>query len=262
MYYEWNLLDADVPDDEKQDFKIDAHGSVALVERAIQDQTIAQMTPLAEKPIFGVNPKKWFAALARSKRLNPAEFQYSTEEQAKMDATPPPPLPAVQVAQIKMAMEEKKLQAAAQEAQQDAAMEKELAQLDADTRLTIEKLRNETASLRVKLDTDRDTVYVNAQAEKAKAEFEYNMKELALKRDLATMDYAATHQITIEQAKVKLADTSMKLKVQRELSAAQIAADLHKHTTASGADRVKAAREMPSPVEIPGRAKKGRGFTQ
>jgi hypothetical protein len=40
----------EVPDDEKGEFTINAHGSVALVEQAIQDQTIAQMGPMVERP--------------------------------------------------------------------------------------------------------------------------------------------------------------------------------------------------------------------
>jgi hypothetical protein len=36
--YDWLLMDPDVPNDEKGDFDIDAHGSIVLVERAIQEQ--------------------------------------------------------------------------------------------------------------------------------------------------------------------------------------------------------------------------------
>jgi hypothetical protein len=35
-YYEWLILDPDVPDDEKGDWTIDAHGSNALVEQALE----------------------------------------------------------------------------------------------------------------------------------------------------------------------------------------------------------------------------------
>ena len=49
QYYEWLLLDPDVPDEEKGEFTINAHGSIALVERAIQDQTLWQMGALVTK---------------------------------------------------------------------------------------------------------------------------------------------------------------------------------------------------------------------
>jgi hypothetical protein len=57
--YEWLLLDPKVPNEEKGDFKIDAHGSSALVERAIQDQTLAGLGPIVKDPAFGVSPRKW-----------------------------------------------------------------------------------------------------------------------------------------------------------------------------------------------------------
>ena len=46
---------------EKGEYQIDAHGSAALVERAIQDQSIAQMAAMALNPAYGIDPKKWAA---------------------------------------------------------------------------------------------------------------------------------------------------------------------------------------------------------
>ena len=76
QYYEWLLLDPDVPNDEKGEFQIDAHGSIALVERAIQDQSITQMGNMAANPIYGIDPKKWAALFLKSKRLDPGQVQY------------------------------------------------------------------------------------------------------------------------------------------------------------------------------------------
>lgn len=99
--YEWLMLDDNVSDDCKGDFQIKAEGSVALVEQAIKDQFIAQEYPMVKDPAFGINPKKWYAQLRRSKRLNPDDVQYTKEEQDKLAQVPPPKDPRVQVAEIK-----------------------------------------------------------------------------------------------------------------------------------------------------------------
>jgi hypothetical protein len=83
-YYEWLILDPDVPEDEKGDYKIVAKGSSALVERDIQNQTIAQMGAMVVNPAFGINPKKWVGEYFKSQRLDPTLFQYSEDELAKM----------------------------------------------------------------------------------------------------------------------------------------------------------------------------------
>jgi hypothetical protein len=94
QFYEWLLLDPDVPDDEKGEFTINAHGSVALVEQAIQDQTIAQMGRWSKDPAYGIDPKKWIKLFLKSKRLDPESIQYTAEQQAKIDAQPPPDPPS------------------------------------------------------------------------------------------------------------------------------------------------------------------------
>lgn len=229
--YEYLLLDEDVPEDEKGDWKINAHGSVALVERAIQDQTIQQMGQFVIQPAFGVDPKRWFAEFAKTKHLNPKNFQYTAEEQAKRDAVPPPPAPAVQVAQIKSADAEKALLAEARIVQ----LEGELAQANtAAVNATKEKVaagRVEVDQLRVKKDTDRDTAFVNAEAARTEGEHVARMEELRLKRELALLDYANRKDLKLADVKKELAATEMKLAVQKELSGLSAAVDIRKHDT-------------------------------
>lgn len=106
QYYEWLLLDPDVPDEEKGEFEIDAHGSVALVERAIQNQTIGQMATVVLNPAYGFDPKRWGTQYVKINRLDPKDFQYSEEEQQRMDANPVKPV-QVQVAEANNASREK-----------------------------------------------------------------------------------------------------------------------------------------------------------
>jgi len=70
------------------------------------------------------------------------------------------------------------------------------------------------------------------------------------------MDYASKHQMTLEQTKAKLADTAMKLQVQKELAAMDTHKELHLHHTPS-ADAL-----LPPPVQTPGKAPNGSAFAQ
>lgn len=253
-YYEYLLLSPDVPDEVKGDDRIQAKGSIALVERSIQNQTIVQMGPLALNPVYGVNPKKWFAQMARANYLEPADFQYSPEEQAKIDSQPPPLPPNVQVAQINAESKKMQIQMQMQLAQSEQALDLQIANIEAQADLAAAKMANETAQLKVKMDTDRDTVYVQSELRRAQAEYTSRREELALKKELAIMEFASKHQLSLDQVKAKLADTAMKLRVQKELAAAQAGLDAKLHTTPSAADLMK------PPTEPPGRAPNGSAF--
>lgn len=193
MMYEWLLLDVNVPDEEKGDWRINAHGSAALVERAIAEQTIAQMAEIVERPAFGVNPKKWFANYLKSKRLDPRDYQWTEEEQAKIDSMPPPKAPQVQAAEI----------------------------------------RAQTDLQRAKMDTDRDTVYVQAETQRTQAEMQMQIQELqlkkeleTLKRDLEILKLSNARGIAVDQIKADLARDTMKLRVQEKLAADDRAAEV------------------------------------
>ena len=99
-FYEWLLLDPGVPNEEKGDFKIDAHGSAALVERAIQDQTLATLAPIVKDPAYGISPRRWMEEYLKSRRIVPKSIQYTEEEQTKIESTPPPKDPRVEAAEI------------------------------------------------------------------------------------------------------------------------------------------------------------------
>jgi hypothetical protein len=107
QYYEFLLLDPDVPADEKGDFTINAHGSAALVERSIQDQMLGQMLGLAKDPAYGLNPRKTMKEFLKSKRFDPRSLENSEEEQQRIDQQPPPSPPQVDVAKINAASREK-----------------------------------------------------------------------------------------------------------------------------------------------------------
>lgn len=256
MYYEYLLLDPNVPEDEKGNFTIDAHGSIAMIERSIQDQTIAQMTPLAQNPMFGVDPKKWFAVLAKSKRLDPRMFQYTKEEQEKLDAQPRPEAPAVAVAKIKAETAQLQMQMDAKLAQEENTLNLEIERLNIQAAQEAEQLRNTTAQLRIKMDTDRDTVYVEAEMKKAQANYQSEMETLRLKKELAIIEFSAKHNLNLENVKAKLADTVMRLRAQKELAAMDQDIRRTEHATPSASDLLK------PPAQAPGKAAAGREFQQ
>lgn len=245
-YYEWYLLDENIPAENKAEFVVHATGSAALVEQAIQDRSYIDLLPILQNPQYGFNPKKVGRMIAKSRRLPVQDLMYTKEEQEKIDSQPPTPAPAVQVAQIKAEIEKMKMQ---MEANVDAAANasaERIAQIETEADKEIAQMREQTAQLRIKMDTDRDNVYVQTQLQTAQTVYESKLKELQLKKDLATAEFAMQQKISVDQAKTKLADTAMKLRVQKEMEMVHAHTELRKHG-------MKEA--MKPPIQTVGRAK-------
>ena len=235
--YEWLLLDPEVPEEEKGDFNINAHGSAAMVERAIQEQTVMGLLGASANPEYRINPPKLFALMLKSKRIDPREVQYSDEEFEKLPKASAP-LP-VMVEQVK-----------GQNALQ-------LQQVKDKTATAIAQGHDQVTVAKTKEDTDRDRVFVEAEAERTRNEYTAQMAELQMRERLAMLDYSNKHQITIEQIKAKLADTSMRLNVQKDLSVAAHTVELHKHHNPAAVPEV-----ITPPTEPAGRAENGQAFAQ
>ena len=188
-YYEWLLLDPDVPNEEKGDFQINAHGSVALVERALQDQVIQQLVEPSLNPAFELSPARVMEEYLKSKRIDYRSLKLTDQEKQELAKRQPPPAPAVQAAQIR-----------------------------AQAQLAAAKMKEQTDQLRIKRDVDRDTIYVQAETQRTTAEFQSRREELAARRELALIEYANRKQISLDEIKAGLADTVMKLRTQKELA--------------------------------------------
>lgn len=252
QFYEWYLLDPDVPEEEKGDFKINAHGSAALVERAIQDQAIAGLAPLALNPAYAIDPKKWAKIYLKSKRLVPEDLQYSKEEQEAQAKLPPPKAPVVQSAEIKAAVEREKIVASQSVEERTLAHEQQLH--DAAQALGGQEMELE----------DR----------RIQSEATVRLHELQIKLQIATLDYANKRGITLDKAKAELAKTAMTLQAQRELNAADNAVNMHTKSQDRAAAGQKPPKTQPqhkpkAPTSVmkplanpPGRAKNGEAFSQ
>jgi hypothetical protein len=231
QYYEWLLLDPDVPDEEKGEFQIDAHGSAALVERAIQNQTIGQMGALVLNPAYGFDPKKWAIEYVKAQKLDPAAFTYTEEEQAKIDAAPPPEQPAVTVAKIVQDTAMKQLAATQSTEQQSEANEAQIAA----AAHTLEVGKAQVAQTQVH------------------GELTIKANQIQMEHDRALMEYANRRNISLDQAKMQLAKTAMSLQTERELNQQNNAHEMRKHRTPGA----------PKPaVQAPGRAADGQAFSQ
>lgn len=217
--YEWLLLDPDVPPEEKGDFQINAHGSVALVERALQDQVIQQLVEPSLNPAFELSPARVMEEYLKSKRIDYRALKLTDQEKQEQAAKQPPPPPAVQAAMIR-----------------------------AKAQLQSAQMKEQTDAMRIKRDTDRDTIYVQAETQRTQAEFGSRREELMVRRELALIDYANRHQISLEDIKARLADTVMKLRTQKEL--------------ALTAGKMGSKQVVKPAAEPPQRAPNGQAFVQ
>jgi hypothetical protein len=224
-FYEWLLLDPNVPDSCKGDFQVDVSGSIALIEKALQDQTIAQMGALVGNPAFGLDPELWAVEFLRSKRLNPVNFQLSQEKKDAMANQPPPEAPQVTAAKIR-----------------------------AEAQVATAQSRDELLAEKVRVDTDRDTKFVESQERRDAATYNARMEELKLQRELADLkyrqalvDYANRKDIALDAAKTELSKVAMTLSVQKEMA---------------GMNGGKAEEVAEPIVEPAGRAEDGRAFQE
>jgi hypothetical protein len=227
-YYEWLLLDPDVPEDEKGDFQIIAKGCQAMVEKAIQEQTLMMMGQLTLNPAFGWSPRKWAELVARSKRIDPEELAYSDEELQRLQSQPPPESPQEKVAKI------------------NAATRLHVADMDGTVRREIAANAH-----------DRGLAYEQALAEQERIRLEGEHHDRQLKWQIALLEYAKEMKISIQDAKKDLAETSMKLSAQREISRDNLAVTLHQHHNPAPAPDA-----LTPPTEPAGRAEPGQAFAQ
>jgi hypothetical protein len=187
-YYAWLMQYGEDPE-EKGDFNIVARGSTALVERDIQSQEMIAVLQLCLNPSYGKDPERAMDEYLKSRRFDPAAFDYSDEKKAKMAAQPQMPPPPVMVAQMR---------------EQGATERKQM-----------------------ELKAAEDKLMAEAQFEKARQDFEAReaekdrqleamMKEVdaQLKRE----DLSSTERVALEREKVLLANVALRLKVQERMA--------------------------------------------
>lgn len=192
-YYEWLLLDPDVPEEEKGDYKIVARGSSALVERDIMNQSIAQMGAMVVNPAFGIDPKKWFSEYSKSQRLDPRSFQYTEDELAAL---------------------------AQQQAQQPQAQDPN--QIRAEAAMQVATIRTQADMQKAQLNQQSDMSELQFKSQEAERERQHDMQMKQFDYQMKMMEFAEKRNISLEQLKGDLAKTAMTEKNKRELQGAEI----------------------------------------
>ena len=206
-YYDWLLVYGE-DDAIKGDFRINARGSTAMVELALQNQFVQQMGQLVGNPAYGIDPEKWFAEMLKSQRIDPQRFTLDEEKKAQLAQQQPPQPPQVQVAQINA-------QARQQVAQLQAQVDQQVAQMVQQS--SVEKMR---------IDTDRDAVYVQAQTARDQANAQARRDELMIKRELALLDYANREKVTLDKVKADLAKKAMEIQSVERLAGMKAPSEL------------------------------------
>lgn len=228
--YEWLLLDPNVPDDEKGDFQVDAKGSSAMVERAIQESFYIQLMPQVANKDFNLNPRKLMEQVLKSKRLGPREVLFSPEEVAQQSSQQPPPDVRVQVEQIKgqnaMQLQSAEAQAEAQEQARELQNEQALQQngvpaphmAAAQARITDAQIRAKTEqSVQMqKNQTDLQQAQIEAQMAHDDRQADLKMKEI--ERDMLILKMSMENKMTLQEVHAGLQNQAMQENTKRQLA--------------------------------------------
>lgn len=216
-YYDWLLMYGE--DDEKGDMQIEARGSSVLVEREIEAMQAQTLLQYASDPAYGLSKKKIMGKIIVNWGFDTSDVMMDKLELEQLEQTQAQPTqdPRLQIEQMRT---EKDLKIAEQNAQLKA--------------------------MQIKKDQDRDAMFAQGVTERNRISYESQISELQLRRELAMLDYANKHQMQLDDIKAKLADSSMKWNVTRELAAMDATAD-----------------KLPKPpIEPPQRALPGESFQQ
>ncbi len=211
-YYDWLMVDDNIPEDCKIEMDIDAIGSAVLVERALQEMQVTNLAVMALNPAYKWDPEKAGEQVLKALRFDPEGFKMDPEKEQNLEQPEDPRITAAKIREE-----------------------------GADKR---EQARTELMMKKLDTDLDRDTAYNESMARRDETQAGSKREELMLRRELAMLDYANKHQITLDQIKSSLAQTAMKLRTTKELAAGKASAD----------------RLPKPPVEPPGKAPAGESY--
>ena len=190
-YYEWLLLYG--KNNRKRDAVIRAKGSSAFYERDAQDQSILQMAAIVKDPAFDINPKKWIIEALRAQKLDPVRLQYTEEEKAEMAQQQPGVDPRV-------------------------AGNLEVAKIRTEGDLQKAKLTQESDMAELQLKEKIELSKLTSKAEQDELQRQHDLAMKTMEYEMKVMEFSVNQGISLDVLKAKLADTSMKLNTQRDLT--------------------------------------------
>ena len=181
-YYDFNMLYSK-KQEIKGDFDVDARGASALLVRDIQNQAFLNLLAAAANPVFSkfVDPKKIFKKAVQAQHVDPSEIMY-TDAEIKANE-----------------------QAAAQAPQEE------------NPQLQVAKIRTDGDLKKAEMvqTSDMEELKLKYRMAQEDREFQREMKQLTLQTEMVKL--AQTKELTLDQIKAKLADTSMKERNKKEL---------------------------------------------
>ena len=189
-YYDYNML-YDEDESIKGDFSIDARGSSALLVRDIQNQAFLNLLAAAANPIFGkyIDPKKLFEKALQAQHIDPAEVFKPEDEIEEMEAA--------------------EKQAMAQ------------AQAPTDPKIEAAKIRAESDMAKIQAQNEGDAAELNTRLQIAQANIQARREQMQMQREIEMMRLANQQNVSLEQIKAKLAETSIRERGKKELFAAE-----------------------------------------
>ena len=189
-YYDYNML-YDEDESIKGDFSVDARGSSALLVRDVQNQAFLNLLAAAANPIFGkyIDPKKLFEKALQAQHIDPAEVFKPEDEIEEMEAA--------------------EKQAMAQ------------AQAPADPKIEAAKIRAESDMAKIQAQNEGDAAELNTRLQIAQANIQARREQMQLQREIEMMRLANQQNVSLEQIKAKLAETSIRERGKKELFAAE-----------------------------------------
>jgi hypothetical protein len=234
-YYD-HILQYSEDDELKGEFNVHALGSQAMIERDMASQMLINMTDQVMNPVFGIDPKKWFAELLKANKFDPVTLEYEDEKWQEIveGLAEQQSDPKVEIAQMQIQhekeLEQFKTESKARMLEAEKTIEAQNNERDRELELMKAQMGNEQKEQdRLQEDKDRQVKIGIAQM------------EMELETFLAEMKEKGLNAREFDKIKQKITDTTMKLQTQVSLS---------------GTEAVKPA------VEPKGRAKDGKSFTQ
>jgi hypothetical protein len=189
-YYDWNMAYSD-KDAIKGDFQVDARGSSALLVRDVQNQALIQLGQFQASGIVApmVNWEAWFKEVLKAQHIDPTDIMKTEAEIAQLQHQPPQATPE---------------------------------QIRANTMLQVAQLNAQSRQQVAQAKAQGELAYAQTEASMAHDNHGARLQEMQMKRDLALLEYAQQHQLTLEQVKADLTKTAMQERTKRELAAAEL----------------------------------------
>tara|TARA_R110000803_G_scaffold5230_6_gene17350 strand:+ start:3207 stop:5567 length:2361 start_codon:yes stop_codon:yes gene_type:complete len=209
-YYK-HILQHSKDDSLKGDFNIDARGSSALIEKDAANQALLQIGAYVNNPIFGKDPKKWLDKVLKAYHIDPETLNFDDEQWQEIVEKMAQPQ-----ADPKLEIEQLRQQTAMSLAEFKAEREAEVKQFDAQVKGAVQDKQMEFEAFKTQLKDASDD-----KERQFKVGFNQMNQEFAAA--LAQLTEEGVNARQVEVLKQKIQDTVLKLQTQVSLNDTDVA---------------------------------------